>query len=180
MTIIPELNAMPLGKMTPGELIRFRFRGRMPLGIVAKCDFLQIPSGMVVIVLEDLPDYGATAGGFLPITEHLMAQPSLSYGTTHTVAVHPSAPVASDGDDGFDMNGVLMVGGGTRTIRSRLLNGGASDFTLMIDVDKWEAVRTGTPYAPQRVAVLAWEVRLFVKTPLEPPPAPVFTFAVRG
>ena len=89
MTMEPDLNAKLLAEMGPGELIRFRFRGRMVLGMVAGCDFLQIPSGMVIIVLEDLPDRPGTAGGFVPMVEFLMTETALSYGTKHIVINTP-------------------------------------------------------------------------------------------
>jgi hypothetical protein len=110
MTIIPDLAAKLLGEMTPGELIRFRFRGKMLLGMVAGCDFLQIPCGMVIIVLDDLPDRPGTVGGFLPLDGFLMEEIGLSYGTEHVVVVHPDAPIALNTDERFNTNGALLGG----------------------------------------------------------------------
>jgi len=181
MAMEPDLNAKLLAEMGPGDLIRFRFRGRMVLGMVAGCDFLQIPSGMVIIVLEDLPDRPGTAGGFVPMVEFLMAETALSYGTKHIVIVHPAAPVASEADDRFNTNGALLIGGGVRTMRSRSVNDGSSDYALTIDIDQWTAVRSSHPHPqPRRVAVLAWELRLLANVPLDPPLPPVFTFAAGG
>jgi len=181
MAMAPELDARLLGEMAPGELVRFRFRGKMMLGMVAGCDFLQIPSGMVIMVLEDLPDRPGTAGGFLPMVEFLMAEPALSYGTKHIVIVHPAAPVASESDARFNTNGALLIGGGARTVRSRSVKDDISDFALNIDIDHWTAVRNSHPHVrPRRVAVLAWELRLLADVPLDPPLAPVFTFAAGG
>ena len=181
MAMAPELDARLLGEMAPGELIRFRFRAKMILGMVAGCDFLQIPSGMVIMVLEDLPERPGTAGGFLPMVEFLMTETALSYGTKHIVIVHPAAPVASESDDRFNTNGALLVGGTVRTVRSRSVKDDSSEYALNIDIDHWTAVRSSHPHPqPRRVAVLAWELRLLANGPLDPPLAPVFTFAAGG
>ena len=181
MAMAPDLDARLLGEMAPGELVRFRFRGKMILGMVAGCDFLQIPSGMVIMVLEDLPDRPGTAGGFLPMVKFLMAEPALSYGRKHIVIVHPAAPVASKSDARFNTNGALLIGGGARTVRSRSVKDDISDFVLNIDIDHWTVVRNSHPHVrPRRVAVLAWELRLLADVPLVPPLAPVFTFAAGG
>ena len=181
MAMEPDLNAKLLADMGPGDLIRFRFRGRMVLGMVAGCDFLQIPSGMVIIVLEDLPDRPGTAGGFVPMVEFLMTETALSYGTKHIVIVHPAAQVAPEDDDRFNTNGALLIGGGVRAMRSRSVKDDSSDYALTIDIDQWTAVRSSHPHPqPRRVAVLAWELRLMVNVPLYPPLSPVFTFAARG
>ena len=181
MAMAPELDARLLGEMAPGELIRFRFRAKMILGMVAGCDFLQIPSGMVIMVLEDLPDRPGTVGGFLPMVEFLMTETALSYGAKHIVIVHPAAPVASESDDRFNTNGALLVGGTVRTVRSRSVKDDSSEYALNIDIEHWRAVRSSHPHAqPRRVAVLAWELRLLTNIPLDPPLPPVFTFAAGG
>lgn len=180
MTIIPDLAAKRLGEMAPGELIRFQFGEKMLLGMVAGCDFLQIPSGLVIVVLDDLPGLSVTVGGFLPLDEFLMTEIGLSYGTEHIVIVHPAAPVASKTDERFNTSGALLVGGG-RFIRSRVLTNRYRDFSLTIDIDKWQAVPTSPQNPlPSRVAVLAWELRLLTGTPIDPPLRPVFTFAAKS
>lgn len=177
MTIIPDLAAKLLGEMSPGELIRFRFGEKMLLGMVARCDFLEISSGMVIVVMDDLPDRPGTAGGFLPMDEFFLAETGLSYGTKHIVVVHPAAPVVWETDERFYTNGALLVGGG-RVIRSRVLNNRYRDFALTIDIDKWHAVPTSPQNPlPRRVAVLAWELRLLTDMRIDPPLRPVFTFA---
>ena len=55
MAITPTLDAKLLGEMVPGELIRFPTGRAMVLGLVAGCDFMEIPSGLVIILLGDLP-----------------------------------------------------------------------------------------------------------------------------
>jgi hypothetical protein len=181
MTIVPDLHAKLLGETIPGELIRFRFWRKMVLGMVAGCDFLQIPSGMVIVALEDLPDRPGSAGGFLPMVEHLMTETALSFGTAHMVVVHPAASAASDADEQFNTNGVLLVGGDARAIRSRSAKDDYSDHTLIIDVDSWKAIRTALPHPRRwRVAVLNWELRLLTHVPIHPPLPPVFTFAARS
>ena len=181
MKIVPDLHAKLLGETIPGELIRFHFRGKMVLGMVAECDFLQIPSGMVIVVLEDLPDRSGSAGKFLPMDNYLMTAPGLSFGTAHIVVVHPAAPVASDTDERFDINGALLVGPDARAIRSHSAKDEFSDYTLIIDIESWRAVRTVPPKPrPWRVAVLAWELRMLIDVPLDRPLPPVFIFAGGG
>lgn len=177
--IVPRINAKPVGEMVPGELIRFRFRGRMPLGIVAGCDFLQIPSGRVIVLLEDVPDRPGTTTGFTPVADAMMSETALSYGTSHTIVVHPSAPAASIDDERFATNGALLVGKGSRAIRSRSTHDYFSEVTLTVDVDNWAAIQNA--YTRQRpVAVLGWELRLLPEVPLDPPLPPVFIFRAGG
>jgi hypothetical protein len=94
------------------------------------------------------------------------------------VVVHPAASAASDADEQFNTNGVLLVGGDARAIRSRSAKDEYSDHTLVIDVDSWKAIRTALPHPPRwRVAVLNRELRLLTHVPIHPPLPPVFTFA---
>ena len=179
MTIAPELEAKPVGEMVPGELMRFRFRRKMLLGIVARCDFLQIPSGMVIVLLEDSPDRPGTATGFMPVADALMPEVGLSYGTSHSIVVHPLAATLSHGDDQFGTNGALLVGKGSWAIRSHSAHDYFSEVTLTIDVANWTAVQNAYP-RQRPVAVLAWELRLLTEFPLDPPLAPVFTFRAGG
>ena len=181
MTVVPDIQAKLLGKSIPGELIRFKFRGRMLLGIVAGCDFLRIPSDKVIVVLEDIPDRPGSAGKFLPMGDYMMAETCLSFGTSHIVVVHPEAPTAPDGDERFDLNGVLQVGDDGRAIRSHSAQDTFNDYTLIIDLGSWKAVQPIFPHSrPRRIAVLAWELRLITDVPLEPPLSPVFGFAAGG
>lgn len=110
MTVVPDLHAKLLGESIPGEMVRFKFRGKMLLGIVAGCDFLRIPSDKVIVVLEDISDRPGSAGKFLPMGDSMMAEACLSFGTSHIVVVHTAAPTAPEGDERFNINGVLQVG----------------------------------------------------------------------
>jgi hypothetical protein len=177
MAIVPSLRAGPLGEMVDGELIRFRLGRRMVLGMVAGCDFVQIASGKVIVVLEDHPDRPGIVGRFLPIEEFMMSEPALSYGTAHMIAVHPGAPVAAASDEQFNTDGALLVGADTRAIRTRAMRDEFSDVVLTIDLESWKAVRTAPPNRPPwRVAVLAWEIRLLTDASINPPLPSVFTF----
>ena len=140
MMIVPGLHAKPIAEMVPGELIRFPFRRTMPLGILAGCDFLRIPSGKVIVLLEDSPDRPGTATGFLPVADALLPEIALSYGASHGIVVHPWAPAASSGDELFGTNGALLVGAGNRAIRSHSAHAYFEETTLIIDIDNWMAI----------------------------------------
>jgi hypothetical protein len=128
MAITPTLDAKLLGEMVPGELIRFPAGGAMMLGVVAGCDHLGIASGLVIVLLEDLPDRAAAGGRFLPINEFMMSKTGLSYGREHIVVVHPSAPAAGPSDERFATDGALLVATGARALRTRNLSDDFTDF----------------------------------------------------
>lgn len=177
MAITPTLDAKLLGEMVPGELIRFPAGGAMVLGIVAGCDHMGIAPGLVIVLLEDLPDRSGVAGQFLPINEFMMSKTGLSYGREHIVIVHPSALAADPSDERFATDGALLVATGARALRTRILRDDFADIRLTIDIDTWQAVRSAPPHRPPwRVAVLAWEVRLVTDVSINPPLPPVFTF----
>jgi hypothetical protein len=181
MTITPTLDAKLLGEMVPGELIRFPAGRAMVLGIVAGCDHLGIASGLVIVLLGDLPDRPGVAGQFLPISEFMMSKTGLSYGREHIVVVHPSAPVAEPSDERFATDGALLVAPGARALRTSRVIDAFSDVVLTIDIETWKAVRSAPPHpSPWRVAVLAWEIRLVTGVSINPPLSPVFTFRTGG
>jgi len=181
MTITPNLVAKRLGEATPGELVRFPFRGKMVLGIVAGCDSLQIPSSKVIVVLEDLRDRPGSAAGFLPMYDSLLTETALSYGSAHIIVVHPGARVAARTDTAVETNGSLLVAGDSTTIRSYTLKEGFEHISRIIDVGSWREIPGAEVQQrwPQ-VAILDWELRLTPEVPLDPPMPPVFTFSARA
>jgi len=177
MAVIPTLSAKLLGEMVPGELIRFPARGAMVLGIVAGCDHMGIASGLVIVLLEDLPDRPGVVGRFLPIDDFMTPKTGLSYGREHSVVVHPSAPAAGSSDRRFATDGALLVAAGARALRTRILRDDITDILLTVDIDTWKAVRSAPlDPSPWRVAVLAWEIRLVTDESINPPLPPVFAF----
>jgi hypothetical protein len=163
--------------MVPGELIRFRAGGAMALGIVAGCDLIGIASGLLIVLLGDLPDRPGVTGRFLPINEFMIPKTGLSYGRDHIVVVHPSAPAAEPSDERFVTDGALLVAPGARAFRTGILTDDFTDIVLTIDIDTWKAVRRTLPDRPPwRVAVLAWEIRLVTDVSINPPLPPVFAF----
>jgi hypothetical protein len=177
MTVIPSLDARPLGEMNPGALVRFGCGAAMLLGIVAGCDFYQISSGKVILMLGAHPEDAATKGRFMPIDGPMVTEATLSYDAGHGIVVAPDAPVSLD----TSIDGALLVGPGTRAVRTRLFGRGHSDTVPTIDTGSWQAVRVEPPHAPPwRVAVLAWELRLLTDPPLDPPLPSVFTFRAEG
>jgi hypothetical protein len=176
MTVFPNLDAKLMGETSPGELVRFPFGLKMLLGLVVGCDFLQLPSGMVIVLLEDIPDRPGTSLCFTAVTEYMMAETCLSYGARHKIIVHPTTSVASMNAEEFVTNGALLVGGGKCAVRSRSVRDEFSDFALLVDTDSWTAVQNTHPQ-PQRVAVLGWELSLAPDVSLDPPLPPIFVFS---
>jgi hypothetical protein len=174
--MISELQAKLLGDMAPGELVRFPFRRWMPLGIVACCDVHQSPAGIVIFLLEDLPDRPGTSTRYIPVLDFLISEVGLSYGKSCDVVVHPAAPVVAAGHQGFSIDGALLVGGGVRALRSQPELESFSGATILIDADKWAAIPRSL-HEPKRVAILAWELRLQRDGRIDQLAPPVFTFA---
>jgi len=179
MRVVPNLEAKLLGEMVPGELIRFSFRRTMLLGIIAGCECFQLPSGLVIILLDEIPERPGTALGFVPMIESMMSQIALSYGLQSCLVVHPTAPVASDRDERFNTTGALLIGGGVKAIRSRMVRDEFNELTLLINAESWTAIPQGIAQ-PQRLAVLAWELRLLHDLDLNPAVPPVFTFGLKS
>jgi len=176
MAITPNLDAKLLSEMAPGELVRFPAGATMVLGIVAGCDFMGIPSGLVIVLLEELPDQPGAVGRFLTVNEFLGSKTGLSYGREYDIVVHPSAPTANSSDKQFATDGALLVAAGARAIRTRNLRDDTTDTVLIIDTDTWKAVPSATPYRRWLVAVLAWELRLATEVSKNHPLPAVFTF----
>jgi hypothetical protein len=177
MAITPSLDARPIGEMTPGELIRFPSGAANPLAVVAGCDFLEIPSALVVILLEDYPDRPGTAGGLLPVNEYMMETVGLSYGRQHIVVVDPLAPAVNREDQRFTLDGALLVNANVRALRTRVLLNGSKGAALYIDLDTWKAVRSEpSRFQVWQFAVLAWEIRPMTDPRLSLPVQPIFTF----
>ena len=172
MTVVPSLNAQHLGDITPGGLVRVRFGSTTLLGVVAGCDFYQIPSGKVIIMLEAHPTNAFTRGCFMPIEGPMVTETVLSYGTGIGIVVDPASPVAL----GVETNGALLVGSDVTAICTRHVRNGAA---LMIDTGAWQALRDPILVSSWRIAVLEWELRFLIDPPLDPP-LPPFRFRVEG
>ena len=168
-----------LGDMIPGELLRFEYRRKMLLGVAAQCEFLRIPSGLVIVVLEDIPERPGTATGCVPINEYLAARTGLSYGSGHELVVLPSAPVVSANDKRFPSTGALLVGSALRGLQSVYLGDTLNDSALIINIDRWAAIPNRYDH-PAHFAVLEWELRMIPNAPTSSLALSIYTFKANG
>jgi hypothetical protein len=181
MPIVPNVQAKPMSDLKPGELVRFRFRGLMPLALAVGCDFLQIPSGMVLILLEGVSGdlhpglQPATRLEFLPLGSDDLGATALSYGDGHSVVVEPSARVVTAFDTAFQTNGALVVGKGLQALRTHARMQNWSHIEIMVDVNTWTAVQ-GTSGVSGKVAILDWQLRLPGNDRLDLKSVSVFNF----
>jgi hypothetical protein len=179
MKTLPAMQAKPLSAAVPGELVRIPQGGKMVLGIVVACEHPEIPSGRVLLLLENIPDQPKSVLGFLLLDDYRLSETCLSFGTEHVVIVHPTSPVVPTSSiTRQDVSGLLLVGEAGQVIRSRLARDPTVGPAFFISLDGWKAIPPASaPGLRWSAAVLAWELRM-LSNPLGCPPLPpVFTFS---